>query len=343
MRFITLDFYRFVASLSIVKYHFKSTIFDSKIATFDFGAQGMFVDFFFILSGFVISYNYADINFKFYNYQKFIFKRLARIYPLHFMMLFIYLTIYYFENIKFSWYDFFNNLILTQSWGFTSQLSFNAPSWSISSEFFCYIFFPIILILSHKQRIFISVSVVIVIYYYLTRSWFPLWQQDGFFGANFDFGMIRAFPSFLVGCLIHRIFLITPYRRKYYILIGFIFFLCSIFSIYYYVRPNFVMILFVMTIYTTALGDFSFNGKMPFGNVLRTTGDISYGCYMIHASLLKFFIHPVWIYLNISDSWLAMLLLLSIILICALSYFIFRFFEMPARYYLTHFQKIRLS
>jgi len=113
------------------------------------------VDFFFILSGFVIAFNYYD-RLKVVNKSKvynFYLKRVARIYPLHLLFILAYLSIPVAYTIsgkildpeeqKFAKEGFFFSLFLMQSWGGLDTLTWNIPSWSISTEMMAYLLFPL--------------------------------------------------------------------------------------------------------------------------------------------------------------------------------------------------------
>lgn len=118
-----------------------------------FFAKGyLAVDLFFMLSGFVIFYNYADRlhGGDRVEIRQFLWRRFARVWPLHGFMLAAYLA---FVGVLFvtgrdtSHYplaDLPLNLILAQNWGLTHQLSWNHPAWSISTEFAAYLLFPLV-------------------------------------------------------------------------------------------------------------------------------------------------------------------------------------------------------
>src|SRR5581483_6537358 len=84
-RFVVLDFYRFVAALGVFIFHLKNI--DSGISPAWNGSYGLFVDMFFILSGFVISYSYPAGSIGIRGYARFLVRRIARIYPLHLLTL----------------------------------------------------------------------------------------------------------------------------------------------------------------------------------------------------------------------------------------------------------------
>src|SRR5690242_14121324 len=56
-------------------------------------AGHMGVDVFFVLSGFVLAYNYADATWTARSYGAFLRKRFARIYPVHAFMLLVFVVV----------------------------------------------------------------------------------------------------------------------------------------------------------------------------------------------------------------------------------------------------------
>lgn len=111
-------------------------------------ALGQGVSFFFVLSGFVLSYNYPVLTDK-AAIMRFYLARLARIWPLHIATAAVYII--FIGNI--SYYSLpessrglisISYLTLTQAWVPISAFvtSYNTVSWSISTEFFFYLCFP---------------------------------------------------------------------------------------------------------------------------------------------------------------------------------------------------------
>jgi peptidoglycan/LPS O-acetylase OafA/YrhL len=106
------------------------------------------VECFFVLSGFILTYNYQRLLIdKKISVKQFYKARFARIYPLHFLMLIVTVvaTPSIVLNVEYLM-QFVTNLTLTQSFIPQSKFyfAFNAPSWSISDEMFFYITFPFI-------------------------------------------------------------------------------------------------------------------------------------------------------------------------------------------------------
>lgn len=112
------------------------------------------VDLFFILSGFVISFvhQYEFTTLRFYRFKIFLLLRLSRIYPAHLIMLLSLIPIvciaqflfhYHSPIDQFSLSKFFYSLFVLNGWGFSASDGWNVPSWSVSSEWFAYLCFPL--------------------------------------------------------------------------------------------------------------------------------------------------------------------------------------------------------
>ena len=118
------------------------------------GKGYLWVEFFFILSGFVLTYVYGARWREFWHgrtYLNFLEARLARLYPLHLTMLFVilfmvvilravashygYVSIYDepYHPIN-TWPTFVANLFLVQAWNIFPYLSWNGASWFVSVE-----------------------------------------------------------------------------------------------------------------------------------------------------------------------------------------------------------------
>lgn len=143
---------RFIAAACIVFYHLSVARFFSSA----YPAFANSVSFFFVLSGFVLAYNYVERPFSKPLYFS---SRFARIFPLHVTTLL--LAIFLQPNLGY-WAAsdegrrvLVANLFLLQSWMPASGyvFSFNAVSWSISAEVFFYALFPLLLIVPRSRRL----------------------------------------------------------------------------------------------------------------------------------------------------------------------------------------------
>lgn len=154
----SLTAFRGWLALWVVIYHYWNDVlclFPATEALSPFVQVGhMAVPAFFILSGYVLAYNYADQFRTLRRAQmlRFVALRLARIYPVHLVTLLAVLAMVLFSRARgwpltdagYSARDFVLNLVLAQTWGPHFQLNWNYPSWSISSEWFAYLLFQLL-------------------------------------------------------------------------------------------------------------------------------------------------------------------------------------------------------
>jgi len=163
-RFVVLDSWRGIAACLVALFHLEaySHLYDVPFLR----NSWLFVDFFFVLSGFVIAANYQQRLLDGFGVGRFLLLRLGRLYPLHFAMLALFIV---FELLKVlkriliptllsvnpiapfsSPQDAPNtilaNLLLIQSLHLYHFLTWNVPSWSISTEFYTYVVFAACLI-----------------------------------------------------------------------------------------------------------------------------------------------------------------------------------------------------
>ncbi|WP_392535583.1 acyltransferase family protein [Nostoc sp. C117] len=174
---------RFFSAIAIVFFHIKSTmpIFfsGSYLENLKVG-----VEFFFVLSGFILGYNYnqsAKLSLK-----EFYIKRFARIYPLHLLTFIIWCFLFFSSwgnETQEKLVSGFANITLTQAFfpGLLFSLGYNAVSWSLSNEVFFYTLFPLI------RRVKFSIIIVfIVITYLLLLHLFNLQEIVNNYFPNFN-------------------------------------------------------------------------------------------------------------------------------------------------------------
>jgi len=148
---------RGLAAILVVLYHASYNVDwpEGHLLKLVFSQGFLAVDFFFVLSGFIIAYTYSDrfSEFTWSNYRVFLWKRFARIYPLHLfvMLLFVSITVVIFITGRppdSRWYPvdgFFFKVLLIDAWWTGYATTWNVPSWSISAEWFVYLTFPCLL------------------------------------------------------------------------------------------------------------------------------------------------------------------------------------------------------
>lgn len=207
-RFEVLDSWRGICALLVALHHFPASGALSQ-STFVAGCY-LFVDFFFVLSGFVIAGAYAERLSTPLDVKRFALVRFGRLYPLHLVMLLAFAA---FEVLRlllpqlrgageppftggFSVGSFFTNLFLIQGLGVEDRLTWNQPSWSISTEFFAYLVFAAaVFLLGRRAWIWFLAAVVVGPLFIWTLS-------TNHMNVTVDYGFIRCLYGFALGALL---------------------------------------------------------------------------------------------------------------------------------------------
>lgn len=145
---------RGIAAWLVVFYHLRLSLppVDPAVrAVLDHGYLA--VDFFFLLSGFVIALAWRE-RLREGGWRAvpgFLRRRVARVWPLHAAVLAgaVVLAVLLWatgrhDPREFPFAELPLHLLLVQNWGFTIETSWNVPAWSISAEMFAYLAFPLI-------------------------------------------------------------------------------------------------------------------------------------------------------------------------------------------------------
>ena len=169
------------------------------------------VDFFFMLSGFVIGYNYSG-KFMAQGLRAsgpFLWRRFTRIWPLHAAILvamIAFALILVATERDHSAYPFQElplHFLLMQNWGFTRELSWNYPAWSISTEAGAYLLFPLFVVLVRPERRGTATLLAGVIA--LMAALYTVFRMAGWHGLGDDIsglGLFRCVTQFAVGVIL---------------------------------------------------------------------------------------------------------------------------------------------
>jgi len=217
---------RFFAALFVVLLHFRERsglagLEDSALFTRGYLA----VDFFFILSGFVLAHVYmGKVRSGAYSHLAFVEKRLARIWPMHLaslaavIVLYLVMTLAGLTPNNPARYDFSllpANLFMLHAWGFNFEQSFNYPSWSVSAEWFAYILFlPFAAVMARLWRrpvLFLDLAVLVFIAFY---AFVPAFAGAPLMRLTDGFGIWRIVPEFLIGMGLWRLGLSVSLDRR---------------------------------------------------------------------------------------------------------------------------------
>lgn len=213
---------RGIAALLVVLYHFQfgyAFRFAWETATPFFAKGYLWVDLFFILSGFVIAYSARADEAAPYDWpqlRRFWIARFARIYPLHLVCLLALLAI---QSAMLllrrltgvglgdpdlwstgSMLNFAEQLLLLNAWGLTGRIGWNIPSWSISAEMFAYLLFPLLAAVLVRGGRAATIALLVgagAFYVYVGRT-------TGDLNIVIGLAILRCLAGFSLGMIVYR-------------------------------------------------------------------------------------------------------------------------------------------
>lgn len=198
--FYQLESLRGIAAILVIAFHCVY-FFEPFKHVMLFNKGYVMVDMFFVLSGFVIYNNYANAINTYHQFKNFLFLRIGRVYPLHFFTTIIWLFApileyltgdYGLKKSSFSLLNTISNFLLIHNWGFKDFYALNAPSWSISTELFAYIYFAFFLFLLKKYF-----KIMLFLTLLLAGIWVAVLDKDNLF-----IPLSRCLYSFAIGCFV---------------------------------------------------------------------------------------------------------------------------------------------
>lgn len=299
------------------------------------------VDFFFVLSGFIIAFKYqarfsrslsrADVI-------SFLVKRLARIYPLHLFVLVAYVLLQfllYFTGREawqgqFAVEKFLYKLFLVDLWTLSSEnwQSWNVPSWTISGEWFAYLVFPLLAFVFCK----ISLPYRVVTGVFLLA--FLVWAYDSYTCGSIgscigELGLLRCFGGFVVGVVVYNLHSLLgkgfPLASRFLCVLAAGLFVGALSA----GLPNYWVV--PLSFSLALLGIVGFYGSVQRileSRIFVYLGDISYSVYLTHA-----FIADVMYKAFLSNGQVPSILFISIYILVTLvfSSLTYKFIEVPCR------------
>lgn len=294
MRIEQLTFTRFLAALSIVIFHYGkgSFLFNNQYISFIFQQANVGVSYFFILSGFVmiIAYGSRD-NINFMEYIK---NRLARIYPVYLLAIFLILGASLFKNSNYS--DLLLNILMIQSWIPQKALTINLPGWSLSVELFFYIAFPILMNKIYS-KLKLKINAIWIISFWLISQiifhliFYGTLKIPHYTTLDMYYHPLMHFNEFLIGNLTGLFFLknLKNHQKNYLPIIVIILLLLILllrFPIGLDFHNGLLAILFVPLIVLISLSNDRITEIFSRSKFIFL-GEISFGLYILQA--------PVWI------------------------------------------------
>jgi peptidoglycan/LPS O-acetylase OafA/YrhL len=296
---------RGIAAWLVVLYHIRDSLISILPApVIAVLAKGyLAVDLFFILSGFVLWYNYAprlrdggpDAG-GWRAAGHFLWRRIARIWPLHVFILALFAAFapaFVAAGRDASYYPLSElplHVLLIQNWGFTTELKWNDPAWSISTEMAAYLAFPLIVLAAKWERLptaaLLTLGLVVV-----TAIPLYFWADDDtILGADISrLGLVRCLLEFSLGnllCLLWLRWRGTAHGAK----IAFAACVAIVCAGIGLALPEtvFVPACFAAGLLALALGRGVIVRALG-GPLLRYLGEISYSTYLAHTFLFLAF------------------------------------------------------
>jgi len=332
-------------------------------------AGWLWVDFFFVLSGFIIFYVYGA---SFRNsitaggYWKYIKARFARVYPLHFFtlvwsLLCAIIILSYADGVHPFFRTILNplsalpSLFLLQSLGLYMTAPLNTPSWSLSTEWWVYMIFPVLVPFFNRLKnawMILTLAGVAGFFLFIKYVLGPINSfPPGTPTLNVltDFGFFRCLAGFLAGMLLFRIYeesiAINFFKQSGVFLL---FFIGTLIAMHVGVEDILIVALFPFVILAAAYNTTAIKKALDTA-VLQRLGDWSFSIYMVHVPIMFIF----WIVQVRSNPKLFAIFppepagppdytigLLACLIIVALTLLVasitYRYIEVPARSYLNN-------
>jgi peptidoglycan/LPS O-acetylase OafA/YrhL len=216
---------RFVAAFWVLLYHLQDPL--DRIGVMDIpvlsevirvGRLG--VDLFFALSGFIITHTYLTrmgSRLALGAAANFWWLRLARIYPVHFVMLNVagiaviaqaWITGVEKERPWLNAWDYVRNLLLIQEWGPHPDRGWNVVAWSLSMEWLAYLIFPLLVLLLYALHKRVPTAVLVLAWFVAISPllWRGSLTLDPYYTSLWG-SVIRVLTEFTAGAITYLIVL----------------------------------------------------------------------------------------------------------------------------------------
>lgn len=338
--FEVLDGLRGIAAIGVVVFHFSEWLFPDASKNF-IGHGFLAVDFFFCLSGFVISYAYDDRILQM-SLVQFFKLRLIRLHPLVVIGSLLGIIFWFwaptaFDTSKYSVTQIIllsvSSLLLipmpTMADRLLNLFGLNAPSWSLFWEYIANILYATVL---HKLSVTALKMLLLFATLFLAYTAYSKGTlTGGWGGTTFWDGLARLGYSFLIGILI---------QRKQWIIqnkIGFIglSIMLLLMMMMPYVGKYWVSELLVVLCYSPLLvslgaGTINYTATQK---IAKLSGEISYPLYMCHYWTNWFFAE----YLTKTKpntSEIVLVVIFSTLALILFAYIIMKYIDKPIRTYL---------
>jgi peptidoglycan/LPS O-acetylase OafA/YrhL len=200
-RFVVLDSLRGICALMVTLYHLNANSTFKQMPLFN--NAYLFVDFFFVLSGFVIAINYEARLASGFGIWRFMLLRFGRLYPLYFFVLFCFFIAeagtgasIAFAAPERSIDTVLANILLLQSFNIFPFETWNWPGWSVATEFWTCLLFALIVTFWPRQILAILMGLSAISLYFIAR------ETTTGMNVTYNFGMLRSIIGFSLGVIV---------------------------------------------------------------------------------------------------------------------------------------------
>jgi peptidoglycan/LPS O-acetylase OafA/YrhL len=308
-RFKALDAWRGICAVLIVVFHFIWVIPSSLHNVVFVRNAYLFVDFFFVLSGFVLCHSYRGRVHRAVDLWRFAMKRFGRVWPLHVVVLAAFVAAVFFVNsrshpqqLALTWEttDYSARAVLPQLFLLNAMdlqgNSWNGPAWSIGAEFYTYLVFAVLLLFAARRLI--AVSAVLVV----AALTFIFCKAPDLMNTTWDYGFVRCLAGFFAGVIAYHVYERRRWRRFLHMTMREIAMVALViaFVVCAGAGPDSVgkLSLAAPLVFGAAVVVFAEGGgllslflRMP---PLQALGRYSYSIYMIHQPLLIMLCYGIW-------------------------------------------------
>ncbi len=286
----------------------------------------LMVDFFFVLSGFVMLHVYGKLfadGVTKANFKQFTIARFARVYPLHFVTLAFTVLLFTVAGamglpkniileVENSGYSIVTNLLLLHSMNLHDWFTWDHASWSISTEWWMYMLFPFLVVpfkrLGGKGQVVVAALCFVG---YLAIMWWVtpivtipdalsfIKDEPTFDSVNvaYQYGFLRCLFGFVLGMVMYKCFMAN--WGKGWLASGYTLALLALglFTCLHLAVPDAYSVMFFPFILLSAAYGSRGVDRLFGAKPLQRLGDWSFSIYLIHEPLM-YLIDKIMAYLN---------------------------------------------
>jgi peptidoglycan/LPS O-acetylase OafA/YrhL len=216
VRFAVLDAWRGLAALGVALFHIQ---FSGLLTQNNFSHHSfLFVDFFFVFSGFVIMHGYGEQLDSMSKIGSFMIKRFARLVPLHLLTLSLLIlaqlamvvlfiagkggtTIPPFTG-AFEPIGIVQHIAFLTVFGLEDTLTWNVPAWSVASEVWAYLLFALVALATMAKPNLRTIAFIVLA---ASGALVVIYGPEQSIDVTYDLGFARCVYGFFTGALVKQI------------------------------------------------------------------------------------------------------------------------------------------